>query len=92
LHPYTQLLIGSLPSLTEKEALKGIPGLPPSLLNRASGNCPFHPRCPMAMERCKVEEPVLREVAPDHWVSCHLFDGESSQRSTARERVVAEVA
>ena len=46
LHPYTQLLIGSLPSLEQKESLRGIPGLPPSLLNRASGNCPFHPRCP----------------------------------------------
>jgi oligopeptide/dipeptide ABC transporter ATP-binding protein len=92
LHPYTQLLIGSLPSLTEKEELRGIPGLPPSLLNRVSGNCPFHPRCPMAMERCKVEEPVLREVEPDHWVSCHLFDGAPVQQAAPRERVVAEVA
>lgn len=75
LHPYTQLLIGSLPSLTHKEALRGIPGLPPSLLNRVSGNCPFHPRCPLAMDRCKVEEPALREVEPDHFVSCHLYDG-----------------
>lgn len=92
LHPYTQLLIGSLPSLDGKEALRGIPGLPPSLLNRASGNCPFHPRCPMAMPRCKVEEPVLREVEPDHWVSCHLYDGPTAGQSAPRSRVVAEVA
>ena len=92
LHPYTQQLIGSLPSLTEKEELRGIPGLPPSLLNRVSGNCPFHPRCPMAMDRCKVEEPALREVYEDHWVSCHLYDGQSFERSTPQTRVVAEVA
>jgi len=92
LHPYTQLLIGSLPSLEEKEALRGIPGLPPSLLNRASGSCPFHPRCPLAMDRCKVEEPVLREVAEDHFVSCHLYDGQSYRRATPDTRIAAEVA
>ena len=89
LHPYTQLLIGSLPSLNQKESLRGIPGLPPSLLNRASGNCPFHPRCPMAMPRCTVEEPVLREVEEDHWVSCHLYDGQAHKRidrAAARNR------
>lgn len=93
MHPYTQLLIGSLPSMTHKEALRGIPGLPPSLLNRVSGNCPFHPRCPMAMDRCKVEEPVLREVEPDHWVSCHLYDGLVASDGRERTgRVPAEVA
>jgi len=79
LHPYTQLLIGSLPSLEEKGRLQGIPGLPPSLLNRKSDECPFHPRCPLAMERCKVQEPVAREVEPEHWVACHLYD-ETTQR------------
>ena len=92
LHPYTQLLIASLPSLDGKEALRGIPGLPPSLLNRASGNCPFHPRCPMAMPRCKTEEPMLREIEPDHWVSCHLYDGPTLGQSAPGSRVVAEVA
>lgn len=92
LHPYTQLLIGSLPSLTQKEALRGIPGLPPSLLNRVEGNCPFHPRCPMAMPRCSTEEPMLREVEDDHWVSCHLFDGQRFERSVVREHTVAGVA
>ncbi len=73
LHPYTQLLIASLPSLEHKGVFKGIPGLPPSLLNRPVG-CPFRARCPFAMERCAVEEPVLREVRPDHFVSCHLYE------------------
>ena len=50
LHPYTQLLIASLPSLERKEAFRGIPGLPPSLLNRPAG-CPFRSRCPSAMPR-----------------------------------------
>ena len=79
LHPYTQLLIGSLPSMGEKGKLHGIPGLTPSLLNRVGGDCPFHPRCPMAMERCRVQEPVLQEVQPDHWVACHLYDGVDHQ-------------
>ena len=72
LHPYTQLLIASLPSLERKGVFQGIPGLPPSLLNPPPG-CPFHPRCPSAMEICTVENPPLREVDPDHWVACHLY-------------------
>lgn len=91
MHPYTQLLIGSLPSLDGKEALRGIPGLPPSLLNRVSGNCPFHPRCPVAMPRCTSEEPVWQEVAPDHWVACHRYDEPALGRLRPEARV-AEVA
>ncbi len=72
LHPYTQLLIASLPSLDHKGSFRGIPGLPPSLLNRPIG-CAFRARCPFAMERCAVEEPRLREVRPDRWVACHLY-------------------
>ena len=48
LHPYTRLLMASLPSLEHKEAARGIPGLMPSLLNRPAG-CPFHPRCPAGL-------------------------------------------
>jgi peptide/nickel transport system ATP-binding protein len=72
LHPYAQLLIASLPSLERKGEFRGIPGTPPSLLSRPAG-CPFRPRCPFAMERCAVEEPVLREVRPNRWVACHLY-------------------
>jgi peptide/nickel transport system ATP-binding protein len=72
LHPYTQLLIASLPSLEKKTALRGIPGLTPSLLNRAPG-CLFRARCPFAMERCAIEDPELREIRPNHWVACHLY-------------------
>jgi oligopeptide/dipeptide ABC transporter ATP-binding protein len=73
LHPYTELLIGSLPSLEEKGAFRGIPGLPPSLLQRPVG-CSFHPRCPRAMPRCTVEDPALLEARPNRWVACHLYD------------------
>jgi peptide/nickel transport system ATP-binding protein len=72
LHPYTRLLIASLPSLDHKGVFRGIPGLPPSLLNRLEG-CPFRARCPQAMERCAIEEPILREVQPKRWVACHLY-------------------
>jgi peptide/nickel transport system ATP-binding protein len=72
LHPYSDLLIASLPSLEEKGAFRGIPGLPPSLLQRPAG-CAFRARCPRAMERCAVVEPRLREVEPDRRVSCHLY-------------------
>jgi oligopeptide/dipeptide ABC transporter ATP-binding protein len=72
LHPYTQLLISNLPTLHEKGKLHGIAGAPPSLLDQPSG-CIFHPRCPQAMARCSVELPVLRELRPGHWVSCHLY-------------------
>ena len=70
-HPYTQLLISSLPSTETKGQFTGIPGLPPSLLDVPTG-CVFHPRCPIATERCRVELPVWRELEPDLWVFCHF--------------------
>ena len=75
LHPYSQLLIASLPSLDKKGVFQGIPGLPPSLLNKPKG-CPFRPRCPKAFARCEDVEPVLTEVRPGRWVSCHLYDSD----------------
>lgn len=71
LHPYTRLLMASLPSLERKEVARSIPGLMPSLLNRPTG-CPFHPRCPDAFDRCKVEKPQLQTVRPQRTVACHL--------------------
>ncbi len=80
LHPYSNSLIASLPSLEEKGAFQGIPGLPPSLLNRPSG-CAFRARSPHAMERCAVVTPHLREVEPERRVSCHLYEHEWSRES-----------
>jgi peptide/nickel transport system ATP-binding protein len=70
-HPYTQLLITSLPSTEVKGEFVGIPGLPPSLLNVPPG-CVFHPRCPMAEARCRTEVPALREIQPETWAACHF--------------------
>lgn len=71
LHPYTRMLVESLPSLEHKGVFRGIPGLPPSLLDPPPG-CPFHPRCPQALERCSTRVPRLKEVAAEHQVACHL--------------------
>ncbi len=86
LHPYTKLLMASLPSLEQKETAKGIPGLMPSLLNRPKG-CPFHPRCPAVFDRCRVEEPKLQTVraqgASDRAVACHLYAAEAAGKGAA---------
>jgi peptide/nickel transport system ATP-binding protein len=71
LHPYTRMLIASLPSLDRKGVFRGIPGLPPPLRDLPAG-CAFHPRCPVAVDRCRSETPVLREARPDAWAACHL--------------------
>jgi len=73
LHPYTKALFSaalpSHPDSTHEEII--LTGEVPSPINPPSG-CRFHPRCPFAVEKCSREEPQLREVAPDHVVSCHL--------------------
>ncbi len=70
-HPYTRLLISSLPDTAGKRILEGIPGLPPSLLSVPPG-CPFMPRCPEAMEVCGTEIPQL--IGESNKVACHLHD------------------
>jgi peptide/nickel transport system ATP-binding protein len=75
LHPYTQLLIASIPRAGEKRRLAGIPGLPPDLRNPPPG-CMFHPRCPfMIQNKCDRVEPVLQQVAINRKVACHLYEG-----------------
>jgi peptide/nickel transport system ATP-binding protein len=70
-HPYTQMLIASLPSLEHKGMMHGIPGLAPPLRDLPPG-CAFHPRCPRAVERCRTERPELREVSAGSEAACHL--------------------
>jgi peptide/nickel transport system ATP-binding protein len=72
LHPYTQMLISSLPSLEGKRQFRGIPGITPSLLNPPPG-CTFHQRCPKAMSVCSQIVPTLQTVASGEQVSCHLY-------------------
>ena len=72
LHPYTEALLSSVPSLEEKKMIKGIHGMAPSPLNWPTG-CRFHPRCPKAKDICKKICPQLIEVEKGRWVACHLF-------------------
>lgn len=76
LHPYTRTLIEAtpLPDPRLRNLLQiSIEGEPPSAITPPTG-CRFHPRCPFAQEKCKVEEPVLRQVLPNRLVSCHFAE------------------
>ena len=72
-HPYTQLLMDSLPSLESREMSRGVSGQPPSLLSPPPG-CVFHPRCPYVMDRCRIEVPRNQNVGAQHQAACHLLD------------------
>ena len=70
-HPYTQLLVSSLPEVGvryQDRRLQGIPGRPPSLLDPAPG-CRFRDRCPLAFAKCS-EQPPFVEIEPGHRVAC----------------------
>jgi peptide/nickel transport system ATP-binding protein len=73
LHPYTEALLAAVPVPNPKlkRARRHLPGDVPSPVKPPPG-CTFHTRCPYAEARCRAEVPALREVAPGHWVSCHL--------------------
>jgi oligopeptide transport system ATP-binding protein len=75
-HPYTQGLLNSLPRLDlhKKKKLKAIDGFPPNLIGELKG-CPFAPRCIYVEDRCRIENPLLIGVGPDHEVACwnHLL-------------------
>ena len=72
LHPYTQALLSISPSRhTSKSHRIRLQGELPSPIERPAG-CRFHTRCMHAQDRCKIEEPRLREHLPGHWVACHF--------------------
>lgn len=75
LHPYTKALMSAIPVPNprlkrERTILKGDV---PSPLNPPKG-CRFHPRCPVALEKCSHEEPQFKELLPDHWVACWVAE------------------
>lgn len=74
-HPYTEGLLSAVPipdpTVREENRTLKLEGDMPSPIDPPSG-CHFHTRCPYAQEKCRVVEPELEEIAPDHFVSCHF--------------------
>ncbi|HEY4434057.1 MAG TPA: dipeptide ABC transporter ATP-binding protein [Candidatus Cybelea sp.] len=77
MHPYTQALLSAIPIpdpvLEKRRKRIVLTGDIPSPVNPPPG-CRFHTRCPVAFERCKIEEPPLREYAPGHFAACHWVE------------------
>jgi len=73
LHPYTEALLSAvpIPDPTARRRRVILAGDVPSPVELPTG-CRFHTRCPYAFDRCRVEEPMLKEASPAHWVACHL--------------------
>ncbi|MBN1146212.1 MAG: ABC transporter ATP-binding protein [Anaerolineales bacterium] len=72
LHPYTSSLLAALPRVDQRrERLKSIPGAPPNLLVEPHG-CPFAPRCELAIDRCREENPTLLPVTHNHKIACWI--------------------
>ena len=76
MHPYTDMLIESLPRLATKGEFHGIPGITPLLRDLPPG-CVFNPRCPKAFAPCLKTTPKFLEHRPNQWVACHLYENES---------------
>jgi len=87
-HPYTMGLEQAFPDIRDPmRTLVSIAGTPPRLDRRLDG-CPFTARCPFAVERCRVEKPAPRAIAPGHVVACHFAAEGESNRKRAREPLV----
>lgn len=71
-HPYSQLLMSSVPTLRTDKELAFIKGAPPSLIDPPPG-CRFHPRCPYAMNICKEKVPIRTDLGEGHYVRCWLY-------------------
>lgn len=70
-HPYTQGLLGALPKMDSRQRLNSIDGMVPTLKDMPTG-CRFAPRCPMATQRCREEQPALVDVTAEHQVRCFM--------------------
>lgn len=70
-HPYTQGLLGALPKMDSRQRLNSIDGMVPTLKDMPTG-CRFAPRCPMATQKCREEQPALADVTAGHQVRCFM--------------------
>jgi peptide/nickel transport system ATP-binding protein len=70
-HPYTKMLLEAVPVPGKRRRKSPLRGEPPSPLSPPTG-CHFHPRCPLAVARCRSETPALRTIANGHQAACHL--------------------
>jgi oligopeptide/dipeptide ABC transporter ATP-binding protein len=82
-HPYTEALLDAVPvpDPRVRKNRRVLTGDVPSPINPPAG-CHFHTRCPYAEERCRVESPAMREVAPGQFVACHLRQPASIEQTT----------
>ena len=84
-HPYTQALLSAVPipdPAAQKQRVM-LKGDVPTPINPPAG-CRFHTRCPYVFDRCRVEEPMLKEAAPAHLVACHLREPEANGAKSTR--------
>lgn len=83
-HPYTRGLLRAVPPVSGSlTTVASIPGSPPSLAELPPG-CSFAPRCELATDRCRSEDPPLCMVGADHWSACHYWSAVSLDRRTER--------
>ncbi len=92
-HPYTEALLSAVPvpepgAQRERVILKGDV---PSPINPPKG-CRFHTRCPYAFDRCRVDEPALRQTEPGHWSACHLHERPAAENPLAGAKGAALIA
>jgi oligopeptide transport system ATP-binding protein len=88
-HPYTRLLLASIPTLDPDAPIKRslLEGEVPSPISPPPG-CRFEPRCPERMDVCARTTPIYKEVTDDHWVACHLYGDKvtTNKQSTSMEK------
>lgn len=85
IHPYSAGLLHSAPRLDQPRSsrLTTVPGAPPDAARRPTG-CAFHPRCPLAVERCERETPALKPFGPDHFAACWVKEAQRSAQLDGR--------
>ena len=92
LHPYTLMLTNSLPTIGDDRARQGLPGRPPSLWGPPQG-CRFAPRCPLATDLCRAEEPLLLEHRPGRFSACHFAESVPQLKQTLQQApTLSEIA